>query len=120
MIYEILYTVEFISSFIEKSKLNIPITKIIAFKNALTKTLIKNYANHWNESNPLKYRNLRSIKFDHNIDYNVLNAWHNNHVNLPTKIAKLIFPIDIVIYCDPHQVTFQYKRYIYTLYKTLT
>lgn len=119
MFYEILYTVEFISSFIEKSNVYIPMTKIMAFKKVLTKTLIQNYANHWNENNPLKYRNLRSIKFDHNIDYIVLNAWRDINVNLPTKTAKLIFPTDVVIYCDPHQVSLQYKRYIYILFSKL-
>lgn len=110
MIFEILYTVDLLSAFLYKENFNIPTAKIMAFKNTLTKILIKNYANIWDKNNPTKYRNLRSIKFNYYIDFQILMAWTNQQVDLPLKLANQIFPTDLIIYCDPNLVTFKYKQ----------
>jgi len=117
MIKEIAYVVDFITAFIYQSNLTIPYFKIKAFKISLTSILVQNYANYWDENNPNKYKNLRSVRFNYYIDSLVMKAWTNINVGLPTKVAKLIFPMDLVIYCDPWSVTYARKDKKFILYK---
>ena len=119
MIYEILYTVDFIGSFMKNNKLQIPNSKILKFKQALTYILIQNYVNIWDIHNPNKHKNLRSIKFNYYIDYQVIKAWQNKNVNLPLNVANIIFPTDLIIYCDPHRVTLEYKHNTKILFQKL-
>jgi hypothetical protein len=119
MINEILYTVDFITSFLIKSKIKLPLQKIINFKNNLTKILIKNYVKYWDDQQPNKFRNLRSIKFSYHIDFQVLEAWKSPNVDLPLNIAHQIFPNDLIIYCDPNSVTFKHKQFVGKLYYKL-
>ena len=116
MIFEILYTVEFIGSLVRTKKSYVPETKITAFKKILTKILIKDYVKHWDKTNPNKYKNLRSIRFNYYIDENVLKAWTHKTVKLPSNMAKLIFPTDLIIYCDPNSVQIKHKNHIIILF----
>lgn len=120
MIFEILFTVEFIASLIKNTGLYIPKSKITAFKKILTKMLIKNYVKHWDETNPEKYKNLRSIKFNYYIDDIILKAWTHKTVNLPSHITKLIFPTDLLIYCNPKSVKIVHKANTIILFQPLT
>lgn len=117
MIFEILYTVEFIAAFLKNSKY-VSKSKYNDFKRELTKILIKHYANHWDESNPSKFKKFRSIKFNYYIDNNILKAW--TITKLPNYIAKLLFPTDLLIYCDPRSVTYIHKHSKKTLFISLT
>lgn len=116
MIQEIAYVVDFVTAFLTTSKLKIPYKSIIAFKQSLTQILVKNYSNYWNENKPNVYKNLRSIKFNYSIDHIVLKAWTNKNVNLPLKLAYIIFPVDLIIFCDPKLVTYKVKNKVFTLY----
>lgn len=117
MIQEIAYVVDFISAFLTKSEIPFPYKSIAAFKQSLTQLLVKNYSNYWNETQPNVYKNLRSIKFGYSIDYIVLKAWAHKDVKLPLKLAYKIFPVDLLIFCDPKSVTYKFKNKVFILYK---
>ena len=117
MIQEIAYVVDFITAFLTKSNILIPYKSIIAFKQSLIQLLVQNYSKYWNEKQPNVYKNLRSIKFSYSIDYIVLKAWAHKDVKLPIKLAYIIFPVDLLIFCDPKSVTYKLKNKVFTLYK---
>ena len=119
MIEEIQYTVDFISSFLINSNLNIPMTIIYKFRNDLINELVFHYKDHWFENEPSRNRNFRSILFSHHIDYLVLKAWSKTKLNI--KVANLIFPINLQIFCDPKTVSYNFHNKEYILFKkTLT
>lgn len=117
MIFEILYTVDFIAAFL-KHPHYIPTSKINDFKKELTKILIQHYVNHWDVRNPRKFKKFRSIKFSYHIDNNILKAW--TKIKIPVYVAKSVFPTDLLIYCDPKSVTYTHKQKTRTLFKSLT